>query len=85
MGEQVILNKPEEVTVANPFEITPKAFANFSPGFERIANPGIRTSIRLGTLQGFANRLIPFRVRPELKIRPAEVAIRRVSYPARPA
>jgi hypothetical protein len=35
MGEQVILNKPEEVTVANPFEITPKAFANFSPGFER--------------------------------------------------
>ncbi len=27
------------------FELTPKAFANFSPGFERSENPGITFSI----------------------------------------
>jgi len=34
----------------------PKAFANFSPGFERSKNPGSRYKVVL-TLKGFANRL----------------------------
>ena len=29
-----------EVNECREFEITPKAFANFSPGFERSKNPG---------------------------------------------
>jgi hypothetical protein len=37
------------------FELTPKALANFSPGFERSENPGV-VSYRVVTLQGFANR-----------------------------
>ena len=34
--------------------ITPKALANFSPGFERSEYPGIRIKIEIQTLKGFA-------------------------------
>jgi len=33
--------------------ITPKAFANYSPGLERSDNPGIIILILLSTLKGF--------------------------------
>jgi hypothetical protein len=47
--------------VVHQFEITPKAFANFSPGLERSDNPGIRTSDTHGTLTGFRLTLSGFR------------------------
>jgi hypothetical protein len=41
--------------VVTRFELTPQAFANFSPGFERSENPGSGLKILL-TLKGFARR-----------------------------
>jgi len=38
-------------------EITPKAFANSSPGLERSDNPGIKILNKHLTLKGFANHL----------------------------
>jgi hypothetical protein len=38
------------------FEITPKALANLSPGFERSENPGGNTYQKRETLKGFAAR-----------------------------
>jgi hypothetical protein len=35
------------------FELTPKAFANFSPGFERSENPGCIMNKSQITLKGF--------------------------------
>src|SRR5215217_3904436 len=37
------------------FENTPKAFANFSPGFERSENPGFSNIKVLRTLKGFVS------------------------------
>jgi hypothetical protein len=37
------------------FELTPKALANFSPGFEQSENPGIINSISVPTLKGFGS------------------------------
>ena len=36
-------------------QLTPKAFANFSPGLERSDNPGNSSRRSLKTLKGFAN------------------------------
>jgi len=36
--------------------LTPKAFANFSPGLKRSDNPGIANKKQIQTLKGFANR-----------------------------
>jgi len=41
--------------VGHQFEITPKAFANFSPGLERSDNPGTKQRNVL-TLKGFLSR-----------------------------
>jgi len=35
--------------------ITPKAFANFSPGFERSENPGVIKQNKMTTLKGFGD------------------------------
>jgi hypothetical protein len=42
------------VLVAIP-SLTPKAFANFSPGLERCDNPGIANKKQVQTLKGFGN------------------------------
>jgi hypothetical protein len=42
--------------------VTPKALANFSPGFERRENPGTRYINGRETLKAFANLPNPFRV-----------------------
>ena len=38
---RVTIVNVSHITVVHQFDITPKAFANFSPGFERSENPGI--------------------------------------------
>jgi len=37
------------------FALTPKAFANFSPGLERSDNPGNQVILFQPTLKGFGN------------------------------
>ena len=39
------------------WKLTPKAFANSSPGLERSDNPGIKILNKHLTLKGFANHL----------------------------
>jgi len=44
---------------ASPPAITPKALANFSPGFERSENPGCQLQEMRQTLKGFLSHQTP--------------------------
>ena len=57
------------------FEGTPKAFANFSPGFERRENSGGLTQKPIETLRGFANHLTLSGLRMYLNLYP-ELSLR---------
>jgi|GEM_PF-3496399 len=62
-----------QTSAASPAALTPKAFANFSPGFERSENPGIIIK-RKTNPEGVRQLPNPFRVQSYFLPRPRVVA-----------